>query len=235
MNDFKRHAVLTLLLLLLTASTASAFYVLDASGKSRTESRGHDVPFAHALKMIVPSSWATVVEGGMELSLQDVSWGDEGTWMEAVLATAKQANTEVRFDFEAKKLYVRPNVPKNIPQVQPKVAETAPAPGAPAPGPSSAAPLLTGPSPIPLGIPEPEGMWELVPGRIKVQIEKWGTTAGYQVIWDASKDFEIGVNAAFNGTFRKAVHNVVESLRESGANVQAKIYEANRVLVIKGE
>jgi hypothetical protein len=262
MTHCRRYLILvSTLLLLLNASTAFAFYVLDASGKTRSQSRGHDVPFAHALKMIIPQGWNIVSEGGLELSLKDVSWGDEDTWEEAVLVAAKQADSEVRFDFDAKTVHVQRNIPKNIPlkaaepalqaQAQGVAPGLAPGQGATpgtAPAPAQSLPLASAPgaAPTPAAVPlltgenflalaELSQQWDLTPGRIKTQIEKWSVKAGYQVIWEASRDYEIGVNARFTGPFRQAVHGVVESLREAGANIHAKIYEANKVLVIKGE
>lgn len=108
----KNHIVgFSVMLLLLSVSTASAFYKLDSTGASRSNSEGFNVPFPHALQMIQPSGWSVVVQGDMGIAVNDVSWGNEATWEEAVLATAKQANSSVKIDYTDKKIFVRRNPP----------------------------------------------------------------------------------------------------------------------------
>lgn len=107
----KKIIILLGMLLLLNVSTASAFYKLSSSGNSRVNSEGFLVPFPHALQMIHPEGWSIVVEGDMGISADNVSWGNEATWEEAVLATAKQANSSVKIDYTGKKIFVRRNPP----------------------------------------------------------------------------------------------------------------------------
>lgn len=221
-----------MLLLLLThmGSTASAFYVLDDSGKTRSQSRGHDVPFAHALKMIVPleQGWELVVEGDGGLSLKDVSWGDEETWEEAVLSVAEQADSDVVFDFEAKKLYIKRNPPEGLPQKQESTKST----GVPAET-KGVAPLLSGEVP-PDVIREQEEApeWTIKPGGLREQLQGWAERADYQVAWTARNDHQISVSATIRGEFVDAIQMIFESLYRNGSNLRSKVYAGNNVIKV---
>lgn len=229
---FMKTMLMVMALMLMNVGVASAFYKLDQSGMSRLQSRGDGVPYAHALKMILPSEWEYVVEGERDLSLANVSWGDEECWEEAVLATAEQADSEVRFDYKKHKLYVRHIIPDYIPQNTPKEV------GVPAET-VGEAPLFSGHQSLASKIvtaPVVEApvvpTWELKPGGLRKQLEDWAAFANYQVAWTAPNDHQISVSAEIEGDFLDAVTVVFESLYRNGSNLRSKVYEGNKVIKV---
>lgn len=74
--------------------------------------------------------------------------------------------------------------------------------------------------------------WRLTPGSLKNQLELWTKLGGYQLVWSASKDFQVDAGVEMTGTFLDAVNDVITSLRNHGTPVRAQIFEGNKTIVI---
>lgn len=61
-------------------------------------------------------------------------------------------------------------------------------------------------------------------------LTKWVGRAGWQLVWDASVDVPINVDAKFTGDFNTAVKNLFQSLSAADVNLSAVLYSGNRVL-----
>jgi len=255
----KKYLILTLVMLLST-STATAFYRLDPAGTRRFQSTGVDVAFPHALTMILPTpEWRVVPEGDREISLKDVSWGDEETWEEAVIAVAEQAESKARFNYTDKILYIKRQPPRQIPSQEGGLDFNDLSTRAEEQSLSEifqkGQPLLTKQSPL-LGLgnfneslamsspSEPLGLgatatpldganpmvWRLAPGGLRSQIYEWAEVAGYQVVWGANKDYQISVSARFDCDFTSAIKTVFDTLYRSGHGIRVTIFEGNHVV-----
>lgn len=61
-------------------------------------------------------------------------------------------------------------------------------------------------------------------------LSKWVQRAGWQLVWDASVDVPINVDAKFTGDFNTAVKRLFQSLSAADVNLSAVLYSGNRVL-----
>ncbi len=59
---------------------------------------------------------------------------------------------------------------------------------------------------------------------------RWAAKAGWQLVWEASVDVPINVNATFEGDFRTAVKRLFQSLSAADVNLTGMLYAGNRVL-----
>lgn len=84
---------------------------------------------------------------------------------------------------------------------------------------------ITPPKPL----PEP---WAVSPqdATLRRALNKWVQRAGWQLVWDASVDVPINVDAKFTGDFNTAVKRLFQSLSAADVNLSAVLYSGNRVL-----
>ena len=80
-----------------------------------------------------------------------------------------------------------------------------------------------------------EGLWTVNPARHKtVQgvLEAWGRRAGWQIRWQATKQFAVKADARFLGNFLRAADQLL-SASEIRRALSATVYHANRWIVVK--
>lgn len=106
-------------------------------------------------------------------------------------------------------------------------AAAAPAP-APAPAVTTATPKLA--SNTPSAIPVPAPQWRLAPAddTLSAALTRWGSVAGYQVVWQAPKDLPVYA-ATYTGSFEAAVEQVMRDTTLGPYPLHACLYD-NRVL-----
>lgn len=113
------------------------------------------------------------------------------------------------------------------------VAATAPVPAAvPVAAPTAAA-TTAAPKPVastPPAIPAPAPQWRLVPAddTLSAALTRWGSVAGYQVVWQAPKDLPVYA-ATYTGSFETAVEQVMRDTTLGAYPLHACLYD-NRVL-----
>lgn len=85
--------------------------------------------------------------------------------------------------------------------------------------------IITPPKPL----PEP---WVVSANdaTLRRALTKWVQRAGWQLVWDASVDVPINVDAKFTGDFNTAVKSLFQSLSAADVNLSAVLYSGNRVL-----
>jgi len=85
--------------------------------------------------------------------------------------------------------------------------------------------ITTPPKPL----PEP---WAISANdaTLRRALNKWVQRAGWQLVWDASVDVPINVDAKFTGDFNTAVKHLFQSLSAADVNLSAVLYSGNRVL-----
>ncbi|MFY9328358.1 MAG: TcpQ domain-containing protein [Georgfuchsia sp.] len=83
------------------------------------------------------------------------------------------------------------------------------------------------------GKPEKAQSWVIrqQDGYLSNVLKRWGQESGWQVVWDAPKDFPVVAEASFSGSFESAVESLVDSLSTTDAPMQASFY-ANKVVRI---
>jgi len=74
--------------------------------------------------------------------------------------------------------------------------------------------------------------WVVLPSDVTLRraLVKWAARAGWQLVWEASVDVPISVNASFSGDFRTAVKGLFQSLSAADVNLIGMMYAGNRVL-----
>lgn len=74
--------------------------------------------------------------------------------------------------------------------------------------------------------------WVVSPGdaTLRRALLKWAARAGWQLVWEASVDVPLNVNASFDGDFRSAVKKLFSSLSTADVNLTGLMYSGNHVL-----
>ncbi|MGN9498419.1 toxin co-regulated pilus biosynthesis Q family protein [Pseudomonas syringae] len=74
--------------------------------------------------------------------------------------------------------------------------------------------------------------WVISPSdkTLRRTLLKWAARAGWQLVWDASVDVPVNVEAKFNGDFRAAVKLLFQSLSAADVNLTGQLFAGNRVL-----
>ena len=68
--------------------------------------------------------------------------------------------------------------------------------------------------------------------RLSSALERWAQLAGWQLVWEAERDFAIESNLHLEGEFLKAVGTVMQSLSNTDYPLQAKANNATLTLRI---
>lgn len=68
--------------------------------------------------------------------------------------------------------------------------------------------------------------------RLSSALERWAQLAGWQLVWEAERDFAIESNLHLEGEFLKAVGTVMQSLANTDYPLQAKANSATLTLRI---
>ena len=81
-------------------------------------------------------------------------------------------------------------------------------------------------------IKPPQECWIISPSQQKLStaMEEWSKKAGWQMLWERTKDFPIDVNGTFCSSYFDAVKTVLETYRTSDSPVKAKFYRGNNVV-----
>ena len=81
-------------------------------------------------------------------------------------------------------------------------------------------------------MPPPKETWTVSPADATLRrvLAKWTARAGWQLVWEASVDVPVNVNASFDGDFRSAVKRLFSSLSAADVNLNGLMYAGNRVL-----
>jgi hypothetical protein len=69
---------------------------------------------------------------------------------------------------------------------------------------------------------------EIADMNVRRVVERWSRAAGMQVIYEASKDVDVGAAAAFSGTYEHALQQLFAAIENSGMPLRACLY-ANAV------
>ena len=81
---------------------------------------------------------------------------------------------------------------------------------------------------------EVESNWEIQQSEktLSTVLAKWSQKAGWQLVWDAERDFPIESQITLKGSFVMAVQAVMDSLNETDYPLQASMNPSTRVMRI---
>jgi hypothetical protein len=79
-----------------------------------------------------------------------------------------------------------------------------------------------------------EVLWSLSPAdkRLSVAIARWSQIAGWQLVWEAERDFVIDSDLNLYGDYLKSIDTVMQSLANTDYPLQAKANSSTRTLRI---
>ncbi len=166
---------------------------------------GRGVPLRMALQMIMPRSWVSSTLRVDEST--PVSWGTGMSWSQDLDQIARDHGWTGTIDWNARMVTIEG--PAGA--VAPKVVAAHPAAPAAAPAPH----------------------FDLQAGlALSPQIIAWGKRAGWTVIWNLPTDWVVPAPSSFSGDFQVAVSNVIQAIAQTGIDVRADLYLANKTAVI---
>ncbi len=76
-------------------------------------------------------------------------------------------------------------------------------------------------------------LFDLVPGPLKAQVDRWAQTAGWRLVWKADTDLVLDCGASFAGDFAAATRGLFEGLHDAGSPYRARLFHANRVIIVE--
>lgn len=198
---------------------------VPAKGTAVNRAAGTDMALSKALSGIVPRDW-TVSFANPALGARKATFRHTGTWDVGVDSLLRSTGLCGKADGGAKRLVVSEVEAGQAvagsahvqafsdPYDTELVAAADGAVGAATPGSALS------------------GGYEVRAGdTVRETLRRWGDLAGWQVVWDASRDFTIEVSHRFdiNADFPEAARVLLDSYWAQGKPVKASIY-ANRVL-----
>lgn len=74
---------------------------------------------------------------------------------------------------------------------------------------------------------------ELADSTIRLCLKRWAKDAGWQLVWDARRDFIIDAEVSFYGTFEQALGSMMQSLSDSEYPLQARLNTDTKVVRIQ--
>jgi hypothetical protein len=77
--------------------------------------------------------------------------------------------------------------------------------------------------------------WQISPAdrRLSIVLQRWSAQAGWQLVWEAERDFPVEVRVVLDGSFSEALNEVMSSLSDSDYPLQAVMNAKTRVLRVR--
>jgi hypothetical protein len=116
--------------------------------------------------------------------------------------------------------------------VQPAVATAPAAASSPSPEPTLAVPAPGAGVTSFIPAVQEKPLWVLHAGMLRSQLQRWGTTEGYQIIWSAQNDFDLETGAEFEGDFVTVIRQLFSQLHDQGMPLRVTIYQSHRVVTV---
>jgi len=117
--------------------------------------------------------------------------------------------------------------------VTPVIAAPAPAPQQKPRMEPIAAPVRAAEQPIIDDNPQQIQTWSLNPGPLSPQLTAWSAAAGYQFVWNISRDFSISSFASYSGDYKSALKRVQLDLSSQGFPIRIRVSNANNAVVVE--
>lgn len=69
--------------------------------------------------------------------------------------------------------------------------------------------------------------------RLSIALQRWSAVAGWQLVWEAERDFPIEAHIQIRGDFSSALQEVMKSLAETDYPLQAVLNTSSRILRVR--
>ena len=81
----------------------------------------------------------------------------------------------------------------------------------------------------------PESNWWLNPQdrRLSIVLQRWSAQAGWQLVWEAERDFPLEVQAELTGSFAEVLSELMDSLADTDYPLQAVMNPRTRVVRVR--
>jgi hypothetical protein len=77
--------------------------------------------------------------------------------------------------------------------------------------------------------------WKLTEGKtIGKEIGAWATDAGWKLVWNLNKDWQVPASTTFTGDFKSAASEVIKTLAANGVLIRAQFFDGNKTVVVSG-
>lgn len=78
-------------------------------------------------------------------------------------------------------------------------------------------------------------LWEVLTEdrTLRITLTRWANLAGWQLVWDIERNFDVEAGAKITGSFKDAVSQVVQSLSKTDYPVRAVFYEKSSPPVLR--
>ena len=203
----------------------------------------HSMPLKDALKAVLPEGWKVYAKNGVDVGVPvSYTCKDSITWTQAVNSIMAQIGLQGHVHWNQNVLTVNYYpIPKGLATPVAVVSPSAKTKslsglnkkwfhvGSSTVVPETSASYTPAANPLAGAIP----VFVMNRGNLVLtDLQKWGTQAGWTVVWQLTSDWVVPNNASFTGNFPKAVTAVIQALNSDGANLHAKFYNGNNTVVI---
>lgn len=191
------------------------------------------MPMEVALRRMVPAGWS-VVYADAAPKARPITWRHKGSWQSGVDAVLRHGMACGTADAASKRLTVADSR-----STAPATVSTGTSPYGAGAGPARTAPMSdpysdsTGSAPA--MTPGVSGGFEVRAGdTVRETLRRWAATAGWHVVWDASRDYTVEVSHRFDmsADFPQAAQALLDSYWRQGKPVKASMY-SNKVLRVE--
>lgn len=81
----------------------------------------------------------------------------------------------------------------------------------------------------------PFDQWSLSPAdrRLSIVLQRWSAQAGWQLVWEAERDFPVGIQTVLKGTLAEALQTVMRSVAYSDYPLQVVMNPNDRVIRVR--
>ncbi len=214
--------VLGLLISMGMASPSHAQFEMNGAEKGATV---ESIPFVVALRKIVPIDYDFSFETDVDLG-QVVSYNYMDSWDDTL--SALLINMEMSYRIDNSVIYIAEV--KSAPSVA-KVS-------APAKPVAAQLPVMVEQANVQVAAevieatPEVVYIWKVRKGfTLQETIKSWGEQAGWTVIWDSDRDFNIQSEVSFSGSFVDAASDLIGAFEEADPPVIGTFYKNNTLVV----
>lgn len=181
---------------------------------------GRDIPVGESLKFLLPENFSVYTDEKVDLTHR-ASWTGGKNWPDVMSDLLKDAGMSATIAWDTKSLTLHP-------------ANSINANGAPVHSDKVLEDFIQKET---AKLPEEKKLlpkWEILRADVSLRrsLTRWGKEAGWQLAWEASKDFPVGVEASVEASFDDAVAMVVESVSKSDYPIKAVFCEGNKTVLI---
>ena len=75
--------------------------------------------------------------------------------------------------------------------------------------------------------------WPIDAGaNLQIVLRNWTKNAGWTLLWEVPRDYHIQIPVTLIGSFEQVIHQLMESVNRTNPEIEAILYQRNKVVVI---